>query len=193
MGHNVKESTMKKSEVEVGKVYRAKVSGNLVDVRITAENPHGGWDGVNTTTNRKVRVKSAQRLRAVAQPRPSRRRRIASLAEHEAETVAAAEAGSPAERVTAPTGKKERQPKGDKPAKQRKPSGLDAAAQVLAEVGQPLSAKEMVDRMLAQGLWQTGGKTPAATIYSAIIREISVKGDASRFRKVERGKFELAR
>ena len=85
------------------------------------------------------------------------------------------------------------QPKGDQPAKERKPSGLDAAAQVLAEAGEPLNAKEMVERMLAQGLWQTGGKTPAATIYSAVIREISVKGDASRFRKVKRGKFELAR
>ena len=32
-----------------------------------------------------------------------------------------------------------------------------------------------------------------ATIYSAIIREIAVKGDKARFRKVERGRFTLAR
>jgi len=46
--------------------------------------------------------------------------------------------------------------------------------------------------MLAKGLWHTNGKTPAATIYAAIIREIASKGNASRFRKVARGKFELA-
>jgi hypothetical protein len=34
----------------------------------------------------------------------------------------------------------------------------------------------MVDRMLATGLWQTGGKTPSATLYAAISREIKAKG-----------------
>lgn len=72
-------------------------------------------------------------------------------------------------------------------------SGLDAAVQVLAEAGEPLNTKDMVERMLAQGLWTTGGKTPAATIYAAILREINTKGDTSRFAKTERGKFVLAR
>ena len=75
----------------------------------------------------------------------------------------------------------------------KRPSGLDAAAQVLAEAKQPLTSGEMVKRMLDKGLWTTSGKTPAATIYAAIIREIAKKGDASRFRKTERGKFELAK
>jgi hypothetical protein len=39
-------------------------------------------------------------------------------------------------------------------------------------------------------LWTSpGGKTPHATLYSAILREIQVKGDAARFVKAERGKF----
>jgi len=75
----------------------------------------------------------------------------------------------------------------------KRPSRLDAAAKVLGEAGEPLNTKDMVERMLAKGLWKTGGKTPAATIYAAIIREIAVKGDKARFRKVERGKFELAK
>ena len=75
----------------------------------------------------------------------------------------------------------------------KRPSGLDAAAKILAEGGVSLNAKEMVERMLAKGLWKTNGKTPAATIYAAIIREIATKGDASRFCKVERGKFTLAK
>ena len=37
---------MKKNEVNVGQTHRCKVSGNMADVRITGENPHGGWDGV---------------------------------------------------------------------------------------------------------------------------------------------------
>ncbi len=73
-----------------------------------------------------------------------------------------------------------------------KRGGLDAAAEVLRQAGEPLSCQVMVERMLAQGLWQTGGKTPAATIYSAILREITTKGSASRFAKTERGRFALA-
>ncbi len=83
-----------------------------------------------------------------------------------------------------------------KPKRQRKDgkmSGLDAAAQVLAEANEPLNAKTMVERMLEKGLWATSGKTPAATIYAAIIREIAKKGDASRFVKAERGKFTVAK
>ena len=71
-------------------------------------------------------------------------------------------------------------------------SGLDAAAKVLADHGKPMSCKVMVEAMLAQKLWSTGGKTPDATIYSAIIREIKVKGAGSRFAKVGRGEFAFA-
>ncbi|MCC7409530.1 MAG: hypothetical protein IT442_15810 [Phycisphaeraceae bacterium] len=74
-----------------------------------------------------------------------------------------------------------------------RPSGLAAAIQVLAGAGEPLSARQIVDRMFAQGLWATGGKTPHATIYAAIHREIAEKGEAARFRKAERGRFTLAK
>ena len=86
--------------------------------------------------------------------------------------------------------KKVRKAKGE--AKKRDGmSGLDAAAKVLAEAGKPMNCKEVVETMLAKGLWKTGGKTPAATIYAAIIREIASKGDKARFRKTDRGLFEL--
>ena len=75
----------------------------------------------------------------------------------------------------------------------KRASGLDAAVKVLAEAKQPMSCKDMVQHMLDKGLWNTKGKTPAATIYAAIIREIASKGNAARFRKVERGKFTLAK
>lgn len=68
-------------------------------------------------------------------------------------------------------------------------SGLDAAAQVLREAEESLDAQTMIARILERGLWSTKGKTPAATIYAAIIREIRTKGSASRFKKTDRGRF----
>jgi len=70
-------------------------------------------------------------------------------------------------------------------------SGLDAAAKVLADAGGPLNCKTIVERAIEKGLWKSGGKTPQATVYAAIIREIAKKGDASRFSKTERGMFAL--
>ncbi len=71
-------------------------------------------------------------------------------------------------------------------------SALDAAAKVLGEAKQPMSTKEMIDAMAAKGYWKSpGGKTPAATLYSAILRECQKKGKDTRFKKVDRGKFTL--
>ena len=107
-------------------------------------------------------------------------------------TVPAGDVGTGAKKATKPAkDAKQRKPKADKPAKQRKPGGLDAAARVLREAGKPMNCGDIVKTALEKGYWQTGGKTPAATIYAAIITEIAKKGDASRFRKTERGHFEL--
>jgi hypothetical protein len=69
-------------------------------------------------------------------------------------------------------------------------SCLNAAAKVLAEKGEPMTCKEMIEAMAAKRYWTTpGGKTPHATLYSSIAREIRDKGKDSRFKKSERGKF----
>ncbi len=74
-----------------------------------------------------------------------------------------------------------------------KMSALDAAAKVLAESGEPMTSKAMIDAMAAKGYWTSpGGKTPQATLYAAIIREIQTKGAEARFTKTERGHFALA-
>jgi hypothetical protein len=71
-----------------------------------------------------------------------------------------------------------------------KMSCLNAAAKVIVEKGEPMSCKEMIDAMAAKGYWTTpGGKTPWATLYSSIAREIRDKGKESRFKKADRGKF----
>jgi hypothetical protein len=64
--HEERNRVMKKHEVKVGGQYLAKVSDKVVAVRITAPNIHGGWDAVNTATGKRVRIKSAQRLRGEA-------------------------------------------------------------------------------------------------------------------------------
>ena len=75
-------------------------------------------------------------------------------------------------------------------AKPKRVSALDAAAQVLKKTGKPMRSQEMITAMAEQGLWQSpAGKTPAATIYAAILREIGAKGAAARFKKVDRGQF----
>jgi len=72
----------------------------------------------------------------------------------------------------------------------KKLSALDAAAKVLAESKEPLNAKTMIERMAAKGYWTSpGGKTPASTLYAALIREIQKKGSEARFQKTDRGLF----
>ena len=86
---------------------------------------------------------------------------------------------------------KNTEPKAKAPRKREgKMSALDAAAQVLANAKEPMNTKAMIEAMAAKGLWTSpGGKTPHATLYSAIIREIALKGKEARFVKTERGKF----
>ena len=72
-------------------------------------------------------------------------------------------------------------------------SGLDAAAQILAKAEEPMGCTDMAEQAIEHGLWSPGGKTPHATLYAAIIREIAKKGKDSRFAKVDRGRFQLAR
>src|SRR3990172_3644682 len=56
--------------------------------------------------------------------------------------------------------------------KTRKTSLLDAAVEVLKEAGHAMGTEEMLEQILEKKLWSTQGKTPAATLYAAILREI---------------------
>jgi len=208
---------MKKADVKVGGRYSAKVSDKVVVVRIDAENPHGGWDATNEATGKRVRVKSAQRLRgavhkskpmALAIPSqagtpaadgkgPDAKAEKAAKVEAWRKEVAAKGAAPDPELdkaiKAADADRAARKAKAAKPKGQRKGGALDAAVQVLKTAdGGPLGCKEMVERMLAKGLWQTKGKTPAATLYAAVIREIAAKGKDARFHKTGRGQFELS-
>jgi len=74
--------------------------------------------------------------------------------------------------------------------KEKQVSCIDAAAQILAASKTPMNTTELIEAMAAKGLWTSpGGKTPHATLYSAILREINGKGKDARFKKAERGRF----
>ena len=89
-----------------------------------------------------------------------------------------------------PNGKPKKTRKKSAEAKAKKLSALDAAAKVLAETGQPMSCKELIEAMAQKGYWSSpNGKTPASTLYSGILKEITTKGKESRFRKTDRGHF----
>jgi hypothetical protein len=202
---------MKKSEVKIGSVYAAKVTNKVVHVQIDAESRHGGWDATNLATGKKVRIKSPARLRAGvgAEGAPTSTDKVKGSKKAKARPTAdtAQTSGPTGEDVAAHVAVPEDSGNGNKPAETQKAdkpkrtrakkepkvkrvSGLDAAAKVLEESGEPMTAKEMVEAAEAKGYWKSpGGKTPHATIVSAIIREIAKKGDASRFVKTERGKF----
>jgi hypothetical protein len=86
--------------------------------------------------------------------------------------------------------KAKRTKKAAQPAGEKKMSALDAAAKLLQETGEPMNAKAMIEGIAAKGYWTSpGGKTPHATLYSAILREIGTKGKESRFTKTDRGNF----
>ena len=193
---------MKKADVKLGGVYAAKVSGKVVPVRINAENPRGGWDATNTATNKKVRIKSARRLRG---PWPKKGGKGGAAADVKAAKKAkvdawrkdvAAKVAKPDPELdrTVAAAEKDRKAKAKKAKapREKKVSLLDVAAEVLAKAKEPMDCKTIVEKVLATGRWQTKGKTPAATLYSAILRECQNKGKGSRFRKVGRGQFVLA-
>jgi cell pole-organizing protein PopZ len=115
-------------------------------------------------------------------------------------TVPAPEpAVEPSPAVTEPDATNEPTPTAGKPKRRRKDaaepqqkklSALDAAARVLAETGAPMGCKELIGAMAGKGYWMSpGGKTPSATLFSAIAREIATKGDLARFTKAGPGRF----
>lgn len=197
---------MKQNEIKIGGIYVAKVTNKLTEVRITGVSQYGGWDAVNTATNKTIRIKSAQRLRrevGVVKPKasPEHMKAVhkadqenARLDEERAKAddgMAASEramaATAPQKADVAPSATKK--PKAATEPKKARKSGLNAAALVLAETDKPMKVSDILAVVAEKNLWSTGGKTPEATVYAAIIREIKAKGPESRFWKVDKGTF----
>ncbi len=204
---------MKKSDVQIGATYLVKVASNLVPVKITREHSSGGgWEGTSVKTGKTIRIKSAQRLRGPApdtstaktpvKKNLAKEERDALRAQHKAdqenarlrdEREGSDDGMAASERAMAESAKDAKQAKPRTTKKREGMSCLDAAAKVLEEAGEPMNTKAMVEAMAAKGYWTSDASTPAATLYSGILRELQKKGDASRFTKVERGLFTLAK
>ena len=72
----------------------------------------------------------------------------------------------------------------------KKLSQLAAAMEVLKTATKPMTCKQMVEAMAERKLWASpGGKTPEATLYASLLRELAKKGDAARFIKAAPGRF----
>ena len=160
---------MSKSAIRAGDRAFVKVGRNLVEVRVDGK-AEGGWS-VTSRTGKSMTVKTLLTAEG------------GTLAAHEADAPASAKAEAKA-KPAAPS------PKAVPP----KGLGLlSAAAAVLERSDAPMSVKAMIEAAKSEGLWTPkGGKTPEQTLYSAIIREIRDKGNASRFRKEGRGLFAFA-
>ena len=73
-------------------------------------------------------------------------------------------------------------------------SQIAAAERVLAESSEPMTCKAMVEAMSAKGYWSSpGGKTPEATLYASLLRQIRDKGTDATFQKTGRALFALNR
>lgn len=70
-------------------------------------------------------------------------------------------------------------------------SVLSAAIQILKKAGSPLHAKDLASQMLAEGIWKSEGKTPAATVSARLYSDIKNNGDKSPFVKVGQQTFAL--
>ena len=94
--------------------------------------------------------------------------KVAALRKEVAETVAKPDPELDAAVKAAAEGRKAKKAKAAKPKGERKPGLLTLAADILKDAKAPMDCKAIVEKVLAKGTWQTKGKTPSATLYSAI-------------------------
>lgn len=166
---------MRAENVKVGQNYLCKVGKNSVPVTLVAVSPKGQMTVQSVSSKKKFQVADAARLSPVP--------------EGTAQGATGAKTSAGAPKTTKAAKARATTQQGAPEGKKKRASLLNEAAAVLQAAGQPMNAKEMVEAVMARGQWATKGKTPAATLYASILREIQKKGQEARFVKTERGKF----
>ena len=63
---------------------------------------------------------------------------------------------------------------------------MEAVVQVLTDAGEPLHCEEITNRVVASDLWQTTGKSPAATISAQLSSDIKKRGANSHAHRAGR-------
>jgi hypothetical protein len=185
---------MRLENVKVGETYMLKIGRNAVAVTVKDVDAKGKIS-VATAAGKVVTVSDAGRLAVhhtnVPGAQGARGGGKASKATKAASGRNVREKGAPRLARPSPEHSRRGEGGGQKGAKARKPGLVDAAIQVMKAAGKPMNCQEVVKVILEKKLWETTGKTPAATLYSSILREIQKKGSEARFVKTERGKFAL--
>ena len=180
---------MKANDVKIGGEYQARIGKTPFPVRIVSEKASGGWSAINLNNDKKVFISLARLLQEI----PAATETTVTT-EGNLTVVEVPPATTETIDGTKPKPTRGRKTKTDAENREGKTSlsQLDAAAKVLGEATEPLTTKEMVEAMTTKGYWTSpGGKTPHATLYSAILRELQSKGETGRFIKTDRGHFKL--
>ena len=164
------------SDCIVGEIAKAKVGRNLVEVEIIEDCGNGNYKVKSVSSGREFNTSRLEKINNNQEETIMPEDNNTIIAE--AETNAEVEAPNPAPECA--TAKKE-----------KKVSLLDLAAKILADTGNALNCKELVEKAKETG-WVSTGKTPEQTLYSGIYREMKDKGEASRFKKSSdrKGSFE---
>ncbi len=195
-----KTKTTKITSVRKGDIYETN-SGQLIEVtngRLQDDAEHGAsFEGrtieFNLETGNPNRSKTTDRFYLDELAKKLTKKDYEEWVE-----IGRREAEAMADATAPPTETEPAKPATKKPAKTRQPktdgklSQLDAAVKVLSESKVSMTTKAMIDAMGTKGYWTSpGGKTPAQTLYSALLREIQNKGKDARIVKVDRGQFAL--
>lgn len=209
---------MRREEIKIGSEYRCRLERGVVRVRVdSTADPNGGrgWIVTDVETGRQEHVLRHEQFRERWAIAPAG---TVEYADRDPDACAAAGCDRPAaltylnrplcqacyenevaegdETSETPNHEENDMAKAKKTTKKsttKNTSALDAAAEVLKKAGKPMRSQEMIVAMAEQGLWESpAGKTPHATLYAAILREIGARGSEARFRKVERGQFAFA-
>ncbi|HOQ06021.1 MAG TPA: winged helix-turn-helix domain-containing protein [Anaerohalosphaeraceae bacterium] len=173
---------MKTQDIQIGSVYDLKVGRNTTPVRIMKAAQEGGWEAVTLAGNKPVAIQSAERLVGLYNPKKA------------SPSAQGGKASPKPRKPTTRTQKAAQSKRGPMSPKVQRLSALDAAVRVLAEANGPMTCRQLIETMAAKDYWKSAsGKTPANTLCAAILKEITTKGDDSRFQKVGRGQFVWAR
>ena len=168
---------MKLENVKVGETYTLAVGKNAVQVTVMNVDEKGKIS-VMTAGGKTITVADAGRLTVHHT--------------NAAQAAKGAKTKAPTPKPTKAARGRDVGQQGAPQAKEKRVGLVDAAILVLHEAGnKPMNVKHIVEAVLAKKLWSTSGKTPAATLYSSILRDIQKKGPEARFKKVDRGQFAL--
>src|SRR5208283_978381 len=151
---------MKLENVKVGETYTLAIGKNAVQVTVTRVDEKGKIT-VMTGGGKQMTVADSARLTVHHTNAPQ--------AAKGAKTTTAAPKATKAAR-----GRNVGQ-KGAPQAKEKRLGLVDAAIQVMKAAGKPMNCKDIVKVILEKKLWETTGKTPDATLYSSILRDIQKK------------------